>query len=400
MQSFADFLRRQARIDERRVVYYERWVHLFQNFRKWHKEKEPLVLGDDTMVNAFIASMGSRYPDWQVAQAKHALQLYVYYSGRRLNQQTAMQTEDPKPVPDPLQPMKRKALSWDEVEEQVSRIMRLKHLSFRTERSYSAWILRFQHFLGAKPCAKISENDLKAFLSYLAVEKHVAAATQKLAFNALLFLFRNILDIEINGLSTVVPAKVPKRLPVVLTKEEVRLIFSHLEGTSLLMANVIYGGRLRLQECLSLRVKDIDFGRNCLVVKSGKGQKDRETVLPDRVVTGLRKHLENVRIPYDKDRRKSIPGVSLPDALQSKHASAGTEWGWFWVFPSASLSIELGTRTVRRYHQYPTTLQKAFRDGAGCRYRQECFHPHAAAQLCDTPRRTRLLGVTSPLDTL
>jgi integron integrase len=239
--------------------------------------------------------------------------------------------------------------------------MRLKHLSYRTEKSYLSWIVQFRSFVRSKDCAALTEDDLKNFLSYLAVERRVAPATQRLAFNALLFLFRNILAIEIHGLGTVVPSRVSKRLPVVLAKDEVRNVFSHLEGTHLLMATIIYGAGLRLQECLSLRVKDVDFARNCLTIRCGKGGKDRETVLPESVCQELKRHLMSVHALYDRDRDKSVAGVMLPDALDRKYPSAGEEWGWQWVFPSANLSIDPLTQVVRRFHLYPTTLQKAFR---------------------------------------
>jgi integron integrase len=212
-----------------------------------------------------------------------------------------------------------------------------------------------------KNCAALTEQDLKNFLSFLAVERKVAGATQKLAFNALLFFYRHVLDVEIGGLSTVVRSKIGRRLPVVLSKEEIRKVFSRLEGTHLLMATIIYGSGMRLQECLSLRVKDIDFSRNCLTIRGGKGNKDRETVLSERVAERLKRHLETVRALFYKDRTNSVAGVSLPGALDRKYQKAGEEWGWFWVFPSANLCIDPLTRIVRRYHVYTTTLQKAFR---------------------------------------
>lgn len=240
--------------------------------------------------------------------------------------------------------------------------MRLKHMSYRSEKSYLAWIRRFRHFMQATPCGSVTETDLKSFLSFLAVEHKVSSATQKVAFNALLFLFRNVFRREINALSIVVASKVPRRLPVVLTKEEIKNILAHLEGAFHLMATLIYGGGLRLQECLSLRVKDVDFSRGCLTIKAGKGGKDRETVLPEGVHNELKTHLRKVQVMYQRDREKDLPGVPLPCAMEKKFPSAATEWGWFWVFPSSSLSIEPYTRVVRRFHVYPTTLQKAFRE--------------------------------------
>jgi integron integrase len=252
--------------------------------------------------------------------------------------------------------------AWTTAEDRISDLMRLKHLSVRTESTYRYWLARFRAFAQDKGPSSLTEEDVRTYLSYLAVEKHVSAATQKVAFNAVLFFYRNILGRAIEGLNTVVPARVPKRLPVVLTQEEIRSIFAHLEGSCRLMANIIYGGGLRLQECLSLRVKDIDFSRNCIAVRAGKGQKDRETVLPDAVKGDLKLHLVEVRKVFERDRDKAIAGVCLPDALERRFTQAGKEWGWFWVFPSANLSIEPRTRIVRRFHQYPTTLQKAFHD--------------------------------------
>jgi integron integrase len=252
-------------------------------------------------------------------------------------------------------------LTWDSAEDRIKQLMRLKHLSYRTEKSYLSWLVRFKSFVHEKDCTALAEQDLKDFLSFLAVEKKVAGATQKLAFNALLFFYRHVLEIEINGLGSVVRSKIGRRLPVVLSKEEIRKIFCRLEGTHLLMATIIYGSGMRLQECLSLRVKDIDFSRNCLTIRGGKGNKDRETVLSERVGDQLKHHLEQVRALFDKDRRNSVAGVSLPGALDRKYQHAGAEWGWFWVFPSANLAIDPMTQVVRRYHVYTTTLQKAFR---------------------------------------
>jgi integron integrase len=238
--------------------------------------------------------------------------------------------------------------------------MRLKHLSYRTEKSYLAWIARFLTFAAPAAAGTLTEEHLKHYLSYLAVERKVAAATQKQAFNALLFLYRKVLGREILGLETVVPSHLPRRLPVVLTKEEIRAVFHHLSGVHRLIAAVIYGGGLRLEECLCLRVKDVDFARGCLVVRAGKGQKDRETVLPERVAGELQRHLLRVQALHERDRRCGIAGVWLPEALARKYTGAEKEWAWFWLFPSSKLSIDPLTGVVRRFHLYPTTLQKAF----------------------------------------
>jgi integron integrase len=276
------------------------------------------------------------------------VRLFLYFSGRK----EFPPEGDRSPV---LLPRTR-----DELVNTLVRLMRLKHLAYQTEKVYVSWAVRFWSFAAKKNPASITEGELKSYLSFLAVERKVSAATQRQAFNALLFLYRNVLMVEIHDLESVVPSRKPRRLPVVLTPQEVKNVLAALGGTSLLIARIIYGGGLRVGECLSLRVKDIDFSRDCLVIRSGKGGKDRETVLAEKVVEDLRRHLVRVRKLYERDRRRSVAGVCVPDALDRKYRNAGTEWSWFWVFPSSKLSIEPATGLVRRYHLYPTTFQKAF----------------------------------------
>jgi integron integrase len=344
MQSFADFLRDKQLVQERSIPYYLNWV---QKYESWAKRTGP----GGSSLGAFAAFLADQYEGWQIQQARHALQLFSYYGTRGGPRQTG----------EPLQQQSVTPRSWPSLEEAVSRLARLKHFSRRTETTYLSWIRQFAGFVKRKDSSSVGEEDVKNFLSYLAVEKHVSASTQRVAFSALLFLCRNLLAVEIHGLGTVVQSRVPRRLPVVLTREEVSGVLAKMEGSHLLMATIIYGAGLRLQECLCLRVKDVDFGRNCLSIKAGKGGKDRETVLPESVCLRLKRHLESVHALYERDREKSIAGVVLPDALDRKYPSASQEWGWYWVFPSAHLSIDPVSQIVRRFHVYPTTLQKAFR---------------------------------------
>ncbi|OHD73044.1 MAG: integrase [Spirochaetes bacterium RBG_13_68_11] len=239
--------------------------------------------------------------------------------------------------------------------------MRLRHLAIRTEQAYRGWVTRFLSFAGIDKPSFINEKHLQAFLSHLAVDGKVSAATQRQAFNALLFLFRNVLSVPVLDLESVVRAKIGKHLPVVLSVNEVRQIVSHLHGIDRLMGVIIYGAGLRLSECLSLRVKDIDFDRCCLTIRSGKGDKDRETVLPERIVGELQRHLADVRLIYEQDRRNAVAGVSLPHGLARKYQGAGAEWGWFWVFPSGRLAVDPESGVVRRFHVLPTMLQRAFK---------------------------------------
>lgn len=430
-------------IAEKSIPYFENWVRQYKEFLKTHsKSADPL--------EGFILSIYTRVGNWHIDQARRAIQLYSYYKSRLagltghnatgqtpLGQSPPQRNQSPtsQSVPRQARPTtpvsieSKDLISWSAAEQAVIRLMRLKHFSFRTEKSYLSWITRFKSFINLKQCASVTEQDLKSFLSFLAVEKKVAAATQRLAFNALLFFFRNVLTVDIHGLGTVVASRVPRRLPVVLTKEEISKVFAHLDGMLLLMAEIIYGSGMRLQECLSLRVKDVDFARNCLSIKAGKGNKDRETVLSERTAGKLKRHLENVRNLYDRDRRESLAGVSMPGALGTKYVSASEEWAWYWVFPSASLAIDPYSRIVRRHHVYSSTLQRAFRQavrasgiakhasvhtlrhsfathliesGYDIRTIQELLgHSDVSTTMIYTHVATRnKLGVTSPVDSL
>ena len=305
--------------------------------------------------------MEQRYKDWQIRQAQHAVRLYLYFSGRK----EFPPGGDRRPVSPPK--------TREDLANTLIHLMRLKHFSYRTEKAYVSWALRFWSFAAKNNLTAITEKELKSYLSFLAVERKVSAATQRQAFNALLFLYRNVLRVEIHDLDSVVPSRKPRKLPIVLTTDEVKSILTALRGTPLLIARIIYGGGLRMGECLSLRVKDIDFSRGCLVIHAGKGGKDRETVLAEKIVEDLREHLLRVRKLYDRDRRRAVAGVWIPDALDRKYRNAGTDWSWFWVFPSAKLSIEPETGIVRRFHLYPTTFQKAFQ----CAVREAGILKHA-----------------------
>ncbi len=416
MKSFRDFLLENNRVDSYHLPYYEKWISIYLNYLRRENMKDELC---EQAIKSYILFIGCKYTDWQVRQAKHAIQLYSYYkTGRSIHQRI-----------NHFEPTIKGSVSWDNIEETVTRLMRLKNLSYKTEKTYIFWIKCFKKYISQKNCNSLKEQDLKNYLSFLAIDKKVAVATQKLVFNALLFLFRNVLSIEINGLSSVVPARVPRKLPVVLTQEEIRQILYNLKGTGVLIAKIIYGGGLRLQECLSLRIKDIDFSRNCLTIRGGKGNKDRETVLPESVCNLLKMHIENTRNIYERDRKNSIEGVSIPGALGSKYMNAGKEWGWFWVFHAANLSVDPLSRVARRHHIYPTTFQKAFRDavkisgivkratvhslrhsfathliekGYDIRTIQELLgHSDVSTTMIYTHVATKnKLGVTSPVDTL
>jgi len=210
----------------------------------------------------------------------------------------------------------------------------------------------------------LESRNVKDFMTYLAVEQNVAISTQNQAFNGILFLFRHVLDKRIDDISETVRAKRKIRLPVVLAKSEIGQLFAKLSGLYLLMAKVIYGCGLRVGECLQLRIKDIGFERNVVAVRSGKGDKDRETVLPESIKQELGEHIIKVKKIYEEDRNKDIPGVQLPYAFERKSPNSGKEWIWFWVFPSYKLALDPKTNIVRRHHIFRSVLQEKIKKAA------------------------------------
>lgn len=217
--------------------------------------------------------------------------------------------------------------------------MRLRHLSPRTEQAYVNWMLRYYEFHGRRHPADLGAKHVTAFLNDLAMRRRVAASTLNQALAALLFLYREVLGRDLPWLDQLVRAKRPARLPVVLARDEVHAVLSHMEGVPRLMATLLYGSGLRLLECCRLRVKDVDFARNQIIVRNGKGDRDRATMLPASVRGDLASHLERVREQHRRDLSQGAGWVELPDALARKLPSAGREWAWQWVFPATRLYV-------------------------------------------------------------
>jgi integron integrase len=248
--------------------------------------------------------------------------------------------------------------------DQVRNKIRVKHYSIRTEQSYTDWIKRYILFHGKRHPNEMGAEDIEAFLTHLAVEGNVASATQNQAKSALLFLYREVLEIELPWLDKVTQAKVPKRLPVVLTVKEVQSLLSHLNGTHALVSNLLYGGGLRLMEAVRLRVKDVDFARREILVREGKGFKDRVTMLPEATLVTLKAHLAKVKTLHDEDLMQGLGEVYLPFALDKKYPNAAREWGWQYIFPSKNLSVDPRSGKTRRHHIDEKTVQRAVKQAA------------------------------------
>jgi integron integrase len=234
----------------------------------------------------------------------------------------------------------------------------------RTEEAYVHWIKRFILFHSKRHPLEMGEKEVTQFLSALAVTNHVSASTQNQALCALLFLYREVLAQPFGWLDGLVYAKRPRRLPVVLTRTEVRELLGALDGVHWIMATILYGAGLRLLECLRLRVKDIDFGVNRLVVREGKGNKDRVTMLPAVIRGPLAAHLEHVRTLHQHDLAQGFGKVYLPDALNRKYPKAEREWGWQWVFPASQISVDPRYGERRRHHRHESVLQRAVKEAA------------------------------------
>jgi integron integrase len=243
--------------------------------------------------------------------------------------------------------------------DRVRDVMRRKHYSIRTEQSYIDWIRRFILFHGKRHPLEMREQEVTAFLTHLARDGGVAASTQNQALSALLFLYKEVLRQDLGWPEDVERAKKPARLPVVLTRKEVRRIFRHLHGTPRLMAGLLYGSGLRLMECVRLRVKDVDFGYARVTVRDAKGGKDRVTMLPLNLASGLQRHLQKIRAQHEQDLVEGFGAVWLPDALAKKYPNAVREWSWQYVFPSSRLSVDSRSGNRQRHHIAEGLLQGA-----------------------------------------
>lgn len=342
LNGFQEYLIQKGNIKKSYIPYYLKWVGSSLAF---------LNISDSTFINSdqkklFLVHLSKKCEDWQVNQADDALRLYNYYISQKL---------------ETLLPSDVSLADWNKIEERLTEALRLRHRSLSTEKTYKLWVRGFRHFLNQREPSKLGGKDLQDFLSHLAVEKNVSASTQNQALNAIVFLYRHVLDKNIDGEISAVRARRSKRLPVVLTPDEVHEIFKRMTGVHWLLANLIYGCGLRLNECLALRIKDIDLPQNIIMVRGGKGDKDRRTILPEVLKDDIVKHTAEARQIYDRDRLEGQNGVYLPHALDKKYPNAGKEWGWFWLFPSQSVSIDPQTSIVRRHHMHPASLQRAFK---------------------------------------
>ena len=356
LSRFGEFLLQSRLVRQGQERYYVFWVRKFMA-----RAIEVPIQSLEERIQRYLDELQARgaYQDWQISQAEKAVRLFF------VNFTKSAQSAEP--VTSSVKPDADGAFAGDATISATRTILQVKHYSYTTERTYLDWIRRFLLYLeesGYKTSSgnfAISGDRIRDFLAHLATRRNVAASTQNQAFGALLFLCRDVLRIDLGDMKHAVRAKRGQRLPVVLTVAEVHELLGHLEGTAKLMAEIIYGGGLRVMECCRLRVKDLDFDNNLVFVREGKGDKDRSTLLAESVKQPLQKHLERVRKIHEDDLAAGAGDVWLPHSLSIKYPKAGTAWGWQYVFPSAKLSPDPHGGKIRRYHATDSFLQAAMR---------------------------------------
>ena len=285
--------------------------------------------------------------------------------------------------------------------DQLREALRARHYSRRTEQTYCSWVKRFIFFHNVRHPEEMAEPEINAFLTHLAVKEKVSASTQNQALSALLFLYRNVISREVGELGKVIRARKPKRLPVVMTREEVKALLANLSGDKWLMASLMYGAGFRLMECLRLRVQDVDFSRNEILVRDGKGAKDRITMLPESLRSPLKDHLKRVKTVHERDLADGWGRVLMPNALSRKYPNASKDWRWQWVFPQEKRWKNTKTGEEGRHHVHETILQRTVKEATrkaglvkhvGCHTFRHSFATHLLEAGYDIRTIQELLG--------
>ena len=352
---FEAFLSKLGTVPKDKIKFYIHWVRIFLKSCNYQLENI-----NTERISQYLDSLDAdeKIADWQVKQAADAVILYVEkYLKKSLQQVTSLAKDSGEKSID-----QKGSVQWKQTLEEAKNAIRLRHFSLSTEKTYLGWIARFKTFLKDRDPQLLEANDMKNYLTHLALHGRVSASTQNQAFNALLFLYRHTLHKEVDDLTSVVRAKRKMSLPTVLSRDEARSLLSYLNGVYLLMAQLMYGCGLRLMECLRLRIKDVDFESDLLVVRSGKGEKDRALMIPEKVKGELSKQVASVKEVHDQDVKMGYGEVFLPDALEKKYPRAPKEWSWQWVFPAEKLSVDPRSGKVMRWHIHPSAIQRAVRE--------------------------------------
>jgi integron integrase len=352
LQRFGEFVLSARIARPSTAPYLVRWV---RRFLLRPTSTDPLP--DQLRTFTEELERDQRWEPWQIQQAEQAVRTYFV----NFLERTDWSKSGSGPFTTINRPDQLTAI------EQLHRCLRTRHYSYRTECTYVDWAKRFYDYARSRQAAAepdVTPGEIRDYLAHLAVQRHVSASTQNQALCALAFLARHVLALDVDGLANGVRARSGRHLPTVLSVPETVQLLRAMDGTARLMAEVIYGGGLRVSECCELRVKDIDFGQGLVIVRSGKGDKDRSTLLPQAIRDKLECQIDRAMAVFKADRAAGLAGVWLPDALERKYPHAGREFGWFWVFPSQTLSLDPRAGIVRRHHVSDSVIQKAVKTAA------------------------------------
>ena len=352
----------QKNIASNECNHYRKWLRYYLDYcHKYHRSP-----ADKLSFSAFHKKLSSKSQSEVSCRQAYAAVL-LYHEMLRVKQgrkqentdsEPALQVQSDKPGQSHLQ---LTGASWVSVYDRLNSAIKVRHYSKKTLQAYQSWIRKFQAFTLSKSPELLDMDDVKAFLTSLAVEKKVAASTQNQAFNALLFLFKHVLEKKFEQVEGVVRAKRKPYIPVVLSRDEIDRVIRHLPEPHNLAAQLLYGCGLRLFECLKLRIQDLNFDTMMLTVHDGKGLKDRSLPLPNALVPVLKGQIETVKLLHQEDLESGYAGVFLPDVLAKKYKSAARDFGWQWLFPARVLTHVADTNEHRRYHLHETHFQKAIR---------------------------------------
>jgi len=349
LPEFQKYLLEKNLAPAKNVPFYAHWVSRFLDYAR--RNEFSALEYQEAAVLGFLDSLKSdkHILDWQHRQANDSIRLYYFHYLNKTDVRSVRAVASD---------------SMPNIIQETKRLIRLKHYSYSTERTYIQWIERFLEYTRQTSKKAISEtdaSDFKNFISHLALKQRVSASTQNQAFNAILFFFRYVLGKEAGDLADTVRAKRGQKLPVIFSVEEVKRLLACMNGKDLLIAGLLYGAGLRLMELARLRVKDIDMDLNTLTVRSGKGDKDRTTILPATVKDQLKNHLIEVKSLHESDLSRGYGEVHLPDALSRKYPNSGKEWAWQYVFPANSLSVDPRSGRVARHHISDSAIQEVIK---------------------------------------
>jgi len=379
----------ETEVPDKRLRWYFVWV---ERFEKFLPEKQLAERTRDD-VERFLEywSDRSNIEDWQIRQASKALSIFFQRVLPRLRDESSLNDHADWNSALKIPP------DWPE---RLKNAMRIGHYAYRTERTYEDWIRRFI-FFSVKQAGLSGGQAVRLFLEHLAVERKVSAGTQRQALNALVFFFERIVDSPLGNIGEFTTGRRGRRLPVVLSHREVRHLMNRMKGKTALMAGLLYGAGLRTSECIRLRVKDIDFDLSQIVIRDGKGAKDRITLLPDRCRQPLLDHLIEVKKIHEKDIAEGFGEAHFWPALERKYSSAPKKWLWQYVFPASRLSVSPKTNRIRRFHIHESVLQKAVSTAANraglrkhvtCRVLRHTFATHLLEAGYDIRTVQELLG--------